>query len=607
MRSMVFAGLSGTLILLAAACSPSDKSSDETPQSPAATPTTIEGSPATTSPAETRTSRANAPEHDDPADYEWDESREVTVTLNGTAASADDDAVAIEGSTVTITSGGNYRVAGALADGQLVVDASGDDLVRLILDGVNIANTNGAALSVKSASKVVVLLAGGSHNLLEDAQSYTFPDTETDEPNAVLFSTADLTIAGDGSLVVRGNFNDGIASKDGLVISGGNVTVMATDDGIRGKDYIVLKGGTIAIEAGGDGLKADNEEDAALGYVTIEKTSLTIAAGGDGIDAATDVVVESGTLAIATGGGAKIAPSADVSSKGVKGKVSVTIDGGDLNIDASDDAIHSNDSVTINNGDFEIVTGDDAVHGDTTVTINGGTIDIGASYEGVESAGIVINGGVVSIISSDDGLNAAGGRDGSGVQGPGVPGGRPAPDGFGGATGDYSITINGGTVLVSSLGDGIDANGTLAMSGGTVVVQGPTVNMNGAIDYDGSFVMSGGTLVAAGSAGMAQGPGTGSTQASVHVLLQSPRPGGTVIHVESSDGKAIATITIEKAFQSLVISAPELVAGTDYKVSIAGGASGESLNGLHNPGAASAGEPLATVTATLAVARVGRR
>jgi hypothetical protein len=64
-----------------------------------------------------------------------------------------------------------------------------------------------------------------------------------------------------------GNYNDGIASKDGLVIESGALTVNAVDDGVRGKDYLVIQDGALAVTAGGDGLKADNEEDATLGYI----------------------------------------------------------------------------------------------------------------------------------------------------------------------------------------------------------------------------------------------------------------------------------------------------------------------------------------------------
>lgn len=53
------------------------------------------------------------------------------------------------------------------------------------------------------------------------APIYLFADAQTDEPNATLFSKADLSIAGNGSLTVEANYNDGIASKDGLALSRG--------------------------------------------------------------------------------------------------------------------------------------------------------------------------------------------------------------------------------------------------------------------------------------------------------------------------------------------------------------------------------------------------
>lgn len=79
----------------------------------------------------------------------------------------------------------------------------------------------------------------------------TYADTSTDAPNVALWPADDMTIAGTGSLIVTGRSNDGIASKDGLVIEVGGITVDAVDDGIRGKDYLVVEGGTITVSAGG--------------------------------------------------------------------------------------------------------------------------------------------------------------------------------------------------------------------------------------------------------------------------------------------------------------------------------------------------------------------
>ena len=89
-----------------------------------------------------------------------------------------------------------------------------------------------------------------------------------------------LSIYGDGTLTVKGNYNDGITSKDGLIISSGNISVSSADDGIRGKDYLVIKSGTININAGGDGIISDNEEDVGMGYINIDDGVLNITSGG---------------------------------------------------------------------------------------------------------------------------------------------------------------------------------------------------------------------------------------------------------------------------------------------------------------------------------------
>ncbi|HOZ60296.1 MAG TPA: carbohydrate-binding domain-containing protein, partial [Nakamurella multipartita] len=119
-----------------------------------------------------------------------------TITLSGTSASSSAAAVTVSGGTVTITAAGTYRISGTLTDGQLVVDVPGDGVVTLILDGTDITSSTGSALLVSDAQSVVVQLAEGTQNTLSDASTYAqaSTDTDTDTPNAALYSTADLTI-----------------------------------------------------------------------------------------------------------------------------------------------------------------------------------------------------------------------------------------------------------------------------------------------------------------------------------------------------------------------------------------------------------------------------
>jgi hypothetical protein len=508
--------------------------------------TAASGDPSTSTSSATTATSATAATHDDPADHEWDTAAEVAVALADGATSAG-EGVTIDGDVVTITSAGTYRLKGSLADGQVVVETDDQDVVRLVLDGVDIASSTGAALVALDAEKVVVILAAGTQNRLADAAIYVFPSADVDEPNAALYSTADLTIAGEGALTVIGRFNDGIAGKDGVVIGGGTITVDAADDGIRGKDYLVVTGGTLDVTAGGDALKSDNEDDASLGYVRLAGGAIDLAAGTDGIDAFSSAEVDGGTLTIAAG--------------------------------------------------------DDAIHAETRVEVNGGAIDISRSYEGLEATQIVITGGDITLVADDDGLNVAGGVDASGwtqeggfeagPAGRGGPGGGPGGEA---AVEGYYAEISGGTLVMDTGGDGLDSNGSLTITGGTLVVNGPLSNGNGAIDVNGELLISDAVLLAAGSLGMAETPSASSEQATLHLQFDSPVAAGTVVRIQASDGTPFATFEASKSFQSLVFSSPDVVAGTSYEVLTGGNVDGESLGGLYLDPDYAGGTVIGTVT-----------
>jgi len=411
MKKLVRISLLIGLAIIMAACS----TTVITPQTetvatepiPSAESTTItsttESEVATTNTA----TEALAETHDDVADYSWDSSSEIQITLAGETASSSSSSVEIDGGKVTISSGGNYRISGDLSEGQLIVNTTDDTLVRLILDGANITNTTGSPLSILQAEKVILILADGSENSLTDGASYSDETANEDAPNATLFSTADLSISGNGSVTINGNYNDGISSKDGLIIAGGTIVVNAIDDGIRGKDYLVIKDGSLTVTTNGDGLKSDNEEDPTLGFIEIFQGNLDITAGGDAISAQSQVHIEGGSLTLASGGGSGTWLEDTLSAKGIKGKDSVVITDGTLNINSADDAIHSDGNIVIDGGTFQIATGDDGMHADNSLTINSGEITIYESYEGIESAIITLNDGNLHINASDDGINIA--------------------------------------------------------------------------------------------------------------------------------------------------------------------------------------------------------
>ncbi len=536
------------------------------------------------------------------------------IKLEGDSITFEGSGATVNGNIVTITSSGMYSISGTLSDGQIVVDAEDKETVELVLNGVDITYSTSAPIYVSNAEKTVITLADGTENYVTDGSSYLFEDAE-DEPNAAVFSKDDLTINGKGSLTVNASYNNGIASKDDLKITGGNITVNAVNDGIKGRDSIAVKDGTITINAGGDGMQSNNDEDAEKGYVSIEGGTLDITAGLDGIQAETSLLVSGGDIAITSGGGSVASSSrgggfggrgmggnlnkTDESAKGLKAGVDLTITGGEIQISSLDDALHSDVRITINGGDILLASGDDGVHADDALTINGGVLNIAQSYEGLESVIITINDGNIHIVSSDDGINAssgAGGAAAGGMQGRG----RGMFE-----SGDNYLYVNGGYIAIDANGDGIDANGSIDMTGGMVIVNGPTSNNNGALDYLGAFNITGGFIVAVGSAGMAQAPSASSTQYSVMQIFPSPQAAGTMIHIETKDGEEILTFVPTKAYQSVVLSSPELENGSTYKVYSGGSSTGTVTDGRYSGGTYTAGTEAASFTISSRVTGAG--
>jgi len=545
----------------------------------------------------------NKDDHDKAKDYVWDSATATQITFNGSTITGNGTGVTVSGSNVTITGAGAFIFSGSLDNGQIIVNSGDEETVKLVLNGIDIYNPANAPLYVKNAKKTVIILADGSKNIIRDGSTYILEDPTVDEPNAAIYSKSDLSIYGNGSLTVYGNYNDGIASVDGLVIKSGSIMVRAQDDGIRGKDYLVIKDGILDVNAAGDGLKSDNADDTSRGYVLVENGTISVIAGKDAITAQTDALIADGVLTLTTGGGGSKTVSGDVSAKGIKAPVNSIIDNGAITFNCADDAIHSNGNLTINGGELVISTGDDAFHADSALTINNGNITVKKCYEGLESTYITINGGNIHLTSSDDGVNAAdgsgGGDPGGGMPGGGNPGGGGMP-----ATGNYYLYINGGYLAINAAGDGFDINGTVTMTGGNVIIHGPTESMIGALDWDKGFKMSGGFLVAAGSAGMAQAPGSTSTQYAILLNMNKSLDGGTMFHIQAGDGSEILSFTSAKKYQSVAFSSDKLVNGGTYDVYYGGTCTGTAVDGLYSGGVYTAGTKLTSFTVSSMITKI---
>ena len=540
---------------------------------------------------------------------EYEESKAVSIQLNGTSATSSSNSVKISGSTVTITEEATYVISGTLTDGMIIVNAEDTAKLQIVLNGVDITSKTSAALYILEADKVFVTLADGKTNTLANGGSFTAIDENNID--AAVFSKQDLTFNGSGSLTVTSPAAHGIVCKDDLVFTGGTYTVNSASHGLDANDSVRVSNSTkLTIDAGKDGIHCENTDDASLGFIYISDGTMNIEAEGDGIAAGAYVQIENGTFDLLIGGGSENGSNASsgnyggfmgggghggmrpggsqssttttdessTSMKGIKAANSLLISGGNFKIDSADDSVHSDVSVTINGGTFEIASGDDAIHAEESLTITVGTFNITESYEGLEALNIDVKGGEFKIVSSDDGLNAAGGTDSSGTTGGrdgmfgGGHGGGPSGMGGGMSSGNGSIVISGGNLYVKASGDGIDANGTLTISGGYTVVTGPTQGDTATLDYDKSATITGGTFIGTGAQGMAQT--FSDSEQGVVAISVGNQSAGTKILLKDNNGKTIIEHTPELNFAIVILSSPDIKKGETYAVTV-GSESGE--------------------------------
>ena len=468
-------------------------------------------------------------------DLTWDSSGEKTIDLANPTAT---DGVSVENGTITITSGGTYRITGEYS-GQVKIEAAKTDTVRLVLDNAKITNSTGAAINVVSAAEAIIYTAAGTTNTVADEANYTA--TGDDDPDAAIYSTANLTLTGEGSLSVEGAYEEGIHTTGGLVIASGTLEVNAANTGIKGKDYVDITGGIVNVTAAQDGIKSTNTDDESLGFTRLSAGSVTVSAGDDGLKAPHTLEISGGTLNI------------EKSNEGIEAQYINILDG-DVTVNSTDDGINASlkDSSS-----------------DTSSDTTSGTATAGQQTQQNQN-------GQVQQAPAGGGA-APGGSQGSTGQNQNMP--QPPADGAmpGGGGGtfeviDAAINISGGTVTVNAEGDGIDSNGTATFSGGTVTVNGPAAGGNNALDSNGDLLLNGGTVTTGSTADMFEAPSSASTSGYLKITDSSALTQGSTVQVTDSSGTVVANYKITTSgVQLVLVSNKNIVKGQSYTVSVTSG------------------------------------
>ena len=347
-----------------------------------------------------------------------------------------------------------------------------------------------AALAVSLA---VPLLTPAAHAAEEydtaGAASFVFSDSgitaaEGDYSGCKIDGTA-LTIQDAGVYSVSGSCADGsIKVKKGvtgvtLILSGLTLTSADTAPITCAKST----GVTIAAVAGTVNTLTDSAKNNDETYPDNENAENAVIKCKDGSQV---TICGTGTLKLTANGKNGIKSGATTDAEG---EAWLKVSGVTLEIDAGvNDGINAEQLLEIAGGTVTVSAADDGIHCDRVLRIgasgtDGPAVTVEKCCEGLEAAELYIASGTVVIHAEDDCLNAAN-SDLTGY--------------------DFVLDISGGTLVMDTTsGDGIDSNGTLTISGGSVTVWTGNAADNQPLDADGTISITGGTVLAAGgSAGM---------------------------------------------------------------------------------------------------------
>lgn len=366
----------------------------------------------------------------------YDENAATKISINGNNASVSGAGATYQNGILEIGQEGVYIIEGKGENIQVLVKAADTAKIQLVLNNVTISN-NDAAIYIESGDKVFITLAKGSVNTFSDNANHTNATID-----AAIYSKSDLTINGEGQLVVNGNYKNGIESNDDLKLVNGTYNIKAVNHAFSVNDSFNILNSVIEIEAGADGIHNENDTDAGLGNLYVKNANITINAVDDGIHTSNNVVMDGGKIDVQT------------STEGIEGKF-INIISGDIYVKSSDDGFNATSASTSYGND------------EAGIVIDGGNVHVDANGDGLDANGyITINGGNIYVDGPTNDGNGSLDYDALGIINGGTIfalGSSGMAQGFGSSSSQASILVNisgnsGSTINVK------DSNGQVVAS-----------------------------------------------------------------------------------------------------------------------------------------------
>lgn len=388
--------------------------------------------------------------------------RTYTFTNDGIKTDDDGDGAAIDGTSLTISKYGYYRVTGACDNGSIKVKKGVSAIVEL--NDLSLKNETSAPLVCAKNSKADIIVTGtvSLEDTVKNSEDYWLDQGKTEEDeevdnaeNAVikLKGASEVDFSGDGVLNIKAHAKNGI--KSGATLDAELEEELAADPESDYYAYLTMNELT----------------------VNIDTTDVYIPESDDSTGSAIE------DLFGQWGGGMQ--QSTNTYGDGINAESCLNIESGVYNIKAGDDAIHCDYTLNIGTEDGE----NDALD-----------INIEQCNEGIEAPNLNFYSGDIDINASDDAINAANSD-------------------LTAQSYQFELNFYGGDIYAASTGDdSIDSNGRINSYGGKIIaIAGPNGNafdtgLDDDKSVDDSFNIYGGTILGIGQTNMAVQPSSASTQ-----------------------------------------------------------------------------------------------